>query len=105
MVGMYARAITFFGALVAAASVFLLAIPVAEADLFAPGATLDPLCAPTDVNCGVQSIVGPGTVGQVPFYASTGSVLSATATFTILSNGNVGIGTTTSFTYDNQPTP
>src|ERR1019366_588463 len=85
----------FLESLLVAASVFLFAIPVAEAALWAPGATLDPGCAPTDNNCGVQSNVATGTIGQVPYYAANGNVLSATSTFTILSNGNVGIGTTT----------
>src|ERR1019366_1911502 len=87
----------FLESLLVAASVFLFAIPVAEAALWAPGATLDPGCAPTDNNCGVQSNVATGVIGQVPYYAASGNVLAATSTFTILANGNVGIGTTTPY--------
>ncbi len=64
---------------------------------YAPGATTDPACLPTDSTCTVSSVTASGTVGQVPFYASAGSILAATSTLTILQNGNVGIGTTSPF--------
>lgn len=75
-------------------SILFFALP-AQAALYAPGETLDPACAPTDLNCGIEAQVGTGTTGQVPYYAAGGSVLTATSSITILSNGNVGIGTTT----------
>src|SRR5665213_2880804 len=84
----------FFSRTIIIAASFFLAVPMSEAALYAPGATLDPGCAPTDSNCGVESNVATGTLGQVPYYAANGNVLAATSTFTILSNGNVGIGTT-----------
>ena len=63
--------------------------------LYSPGETLDPACAPTDAECGIQPQVGDGINGQIPYYATDGSVLTATSSITILSSGNVGIGTTT----------
>ncbi len=42
----------------------------------------------------MQTVVGVGTQGQVPYYAANGSIVSATSSLTILQNGNVGIGTT-----------
>ncbi|PIS43532.1 hypothetical protein COT23_00800 [Candidatus Kaiserbacteria bacterium CG08_land_8_20_14_0_20_50_21] len=78
-------------------SLFLVAPIVVQAttpQLYTPGATLNPDCAPTDSPCGISSITASGTVGQVPYYATAGSVLAATSTITILSSGNVGIGTT-----------
>ena len=51
----------------------------AQAALYAPGETLDPACAPTDLNCGIEAQVGTGTTGQVPYYAADGSVLTATS--------------------------
>lgn len=68
-----------------------------HAAYYQPGETLDPDCAPTDPDCGIASStpnVGAGLQGQVPYYASNGSVLTATSSITILQNGNVGIGTT-----------
>jgi hypothetical protein len=50
-----------------------------QATLYAPGATLDPTCLPTDLNCGVQSLVASGTVGQIAYYAADGKALSATS--------------------------
>ncbi len=61
---------------------------------YLPGATTDPACLPTDPTCIVSGVTASGTVGQVPFYATAGSILAATSTLTILANGNVGIGTT-----------
>lgn len=69
----------------------------AQAALYAPGETLDPACPPTDPGCGIQPQVGTGTTGQVPYYAANGTVLSATSSITILSNGNIGIGTSTPY--------
>jgi hypothetical protein len=66
----------------------------AYAVLYAPGETLDPACAPTDVDCGVET-VGEGTTGQIPYYAGNGAALTSTSTISILSSGYVGIGTTT----------
>lgn len=74
------------------ACIFVL-VPTAHAIFYAPGATLDPACGPTDSNCGVTSTAATGTVGQVPYYAAAGNILAATSTMTILANGNVGIGT------------
>ncbi|MHB8710050.1 MAG: tail fiber domain-containing protein [Minisyncoccota bacterium] len=75
-------------------SFLVLGAPLAvHAALYAPGATLDPACAPTDVSCGVSLSVGSGTTGQVPYYAGAGTSLTATSSLTILLNGNVGIGT------------
>jgi hypothetical protein len=77
------------------ATIFLSPL-AAQAILYAPGATLNPACAPTDPNCGVQTTVGsigPGTIGQVPYYTSNGNALTASPALTILQNGNVGIGT------------
>ncbi|MHB8710520.1 MAG: tail fiber domain-containing protein [Minisyncoccota bacterium] len=80
-----------------ALSVFLLAPLAAQASPwpYAPGATTDPACAPTDPTCIVSSVTATGSVGQVPYYAAAGNILSATSTITILQNGSVGIGTTT----------
>lgn len=39
--------------------------------------------------------VGPGTTGQMPYYASSGSSLTATSTLTVSSASKVGIGSTT----------
>src|ERR1035438_4627156 len=72
---------------------FFLAPLMAQATMYAPGATLDPACAPTDANCGVVSNVASATAGQVPYYATNGNVLAATSTMTILQNGYIGIGT------------
>lgn len=69
----------------------------AQAALYAPGATLDPGCAPTDNTCGIATTtasIGTGVVGQVPYYAAAGSALTATSSLIILQNGYVGIGTT-----------
>jgi len=66
--------------------------------LYSPGQTLDPACAPTDLNCGIATVVASSTANGIPYYAANGSILSATSTVTILQNGNVGIGTTTPFT-------
>ena len=63
--------------------------------MYAPGATLDPGCLPSDSTCGVSSGVAAGTTGQMPYYLASGSVLSATSSLMILANGNFGIGTTT----------
>lgn len=69
-------------------SILLVTVPQAtQAALYAPGATLDPACAPSDSNCGVITNVGTGTQGQVPYYAAGGNLLSATSTFQILANG------------------
>ena len=38
--------------------------------------------------------VGTGTVGQIPYYASAGNILTATSTIFIDTSGYVGIGTT-----------
>ncbi len=65
--------------------------------MYAPGATLDPACAPTDTNCGVSSSVASSTANSVPYYAANGSILSATSSLTILSNGNIGVGTTSPY--------
>ena len=65
-----------------------------------PGETLDPSCLPTDSNCGIESgssggISAIGVAGQVPYYALSGTTLTATSAVTILANGKVGIGSTT----------
>jgi hypothetical protein len=65
-----------------------------HAALYAPGATLNPNCAPTDQNCGIENLVASSTADAVPYYAANGTVLSATSSITILQNGNIGIGTT-----------
>jgi hypothetical protein len=83
----YSAVILIFG--------FFLTPISAEATLYAPGETLDPSCAPTDVNCGVTDIIASGTANGIPFYAASGSALSATTTFTILPSGKMGVGTTT----------
>jgi hypothetical protein len=71
--------------------------PPALAALYAPGATLDPACAPTDLNCGISTQVASSTANSIPYYAANGSILSATSTLSILQNGYVGIGTTSPF--------
>ncbi|MHB8914062.1 MAG: tail fiber domain-containing protein [Minisyncoccota bacterium] len=65
----------------------------AQAALYAPGTTLDPACAPTDSNCGIAAVVASGMATNVPYYAATGSTLSATSSLTILPSGNIGMGT------------
>jgi hypothetical protein len=77
-------------------SILLLGAPAARAALYLPGETLDPACAPADSNCGIATIVASSTATSIPYYSANGSSLSATSTFTILPNGNIGIGTTTS---------
>jgi hypothetical protein len=42
-----------------------------------------------------SGIVESGTSGQFPYYAATGTTLTPTSSLFILSNGSVGIGTTT----------
>jgi hypothetical protein len=42
----------------------------------------------------VAGIVGPGTVGQIPYYAANGSAITATSSIFLAPSGNVGIGTT-----------
>src|ERR1017187_6173932 len=61
----------------------------ASATLYAPGATLDPTCAPTDMNCGVLSAVASSTANSIPYYAVNGSILSATSSVTILTSGTL----------------
>jgi len=68
----------------------------AHAVLYLPGETLDPACAPTDAECGIVGQVASSTIGSIPYYATNGSALSATTALTIASNGNVGIGATSS---------
>ncbi|MCX6788137.1 MAG: hypothetical protein NT108_03185 [Candidatus Kaiserbacteria bacterium] len=58
-----------------------------QAAYYLPGETLNPACAPTDSGCGISSIVASSTANSIPYYAANGSVLSATSTFQILSNG------------------
>ena len=87
----------FFSKAILVAAGFFLAAPLAEAALYAPGATLDPACAPTDTNCGIETVVASSTANSFPYYAANGSVLSATSTFTILPSGNIGIGTSSPF--------
>ncbi len=74
----------FLCSIVLTLGVFLLAVPfTAQAALYAPGATLDPSCAPTDTNCGIATSttsVATGTAGQVAYYASNGNALSGIAT-------------------------
>jgi hypothetical protein len=72
-----------------------LAFPrVTNASLYAPGATLDPACAPTDLNCGIESVIASSTANGIPYYATSGGILSATSSLAILPSGNIGIGTT-----------
>ena len=68
-----------------ALSIFLLA-PLAAQASFYPGQTTDPGCLPSDPTCVVSSIAS-GTANSIPYYASNGSVLSATSTLQILANG------------------
>lgn len=72
---------------------FLIMPLIAQAVMYAPGETLNPACTPADPTCGVYTVVTPGTIGQVPYYAATGNIVSPSAPLTILPNGNVGIGT------------
>lgn len=58
---------------------FLGPAPFAQAVLYPPGGTLDPNCLPTDLNCGVQSVVATSTAGQIAYYATTGGVVSGTS--------------------------
>lgn len=76
-------------ALVAFATFFA---PLAvQAIFYAPGETLNPACAPTDPNCGVtgggggSGNIGPGVGGQIPYYAASGNVLTATSSASLLS--------------------
>lgn len=80
---------------IALAIVCTIAPASSQAALYAPGATLDPACAPTDSNCGVSAAVASGTANSIPYYAADGSTLSATSSLTILPSGNIGIGTLT----------
>ncbi len=41
--------------------------------------------------------IGSGTAGQIPYYAGTGSTLTATSTVFIATSGNIGIGTTSPY--------
>ncbi|MHB8710209.1 MAG: hypothetical protein ACYC6X_01490 [Minisyncoccota bacterium] len=68
-----------------ALSIFLLS-PLATQASFYPGQTTDPGCLPSDSTCIVSSIAS-STANSIPYYASNGSVLSATSTFQILANG------------------
>jgi hypothetical protein len=76
-------------------SFFFLSPLVAQASLYAPGATLDPDCAPGAGNCGITSTVGTGVANNIPYYAASGAVLAATSTLTILPTGKFGVGTST----------
>jgi hypothetical protein len=78
-------------------SAFFFAPFTTHAALYLPGETLDPACAPTALNCGIAALTASSTANSIPYYAANGSILSATSTFTILSNGNIGIGTTSPF--------
>jgi hypothetical protein len=79
----------FLSTIALTVSLFLLAPLSAQASLYLPGATIDPDCPPTDPlsSCGVLSVVASGTANSIPYYATSGSVLSATSTFQILANG------------------
>ncbi len=76
--------------------IFFLYPQISLAVLYAPGETLDPACAPTDLECGIIApSIASSTAGSIPYYAVSGSTLASTSALTILSNGNIGIGTTT----------
>ncbi len=94
---MHVRFLSLSIVVLALGGFFVFVVPFTEAS-YLPGATLDPSCFPTDPTCIVTSLTASGTVGQIPYYASAGNVLSATSTVTILQNGNVGIGTTSPYT-------
>lgn len=68
-------------------SIFLFIPFAAQAALYAPGATLDPACGPTDANCGIATSIASGTANSIPYYSANGSLLSATSTIQILPNG------------------
>ena len=54
--------------ILALGSIFVLLAPLAaQAALFAPGATLDPGCPPTDSNCGIATTTTTAQIGA-PFY-------------------------------------
>jgi hypothetical protein len=73
----------------------LLISPIrAQAALYAPGATLDPSCLPTDPACGIASStasIGAGVQGQIPYYAGTGSAVTATSSLQIIQSGGVSV--------------
>ncbi|MHB1163491.1 MAG: beta strand repeat-containing protein [Minisyncoccota bacterium] len=94
---MWSRYRSFLSAAVFVLGLLFVTPSAVQAAIYAPGATLDPACAPTDASCGVSNAVGSGTTGQVPYYASAGPSLTATSTLTILSSGNVGFGTTSPY--------
>ncbi|MFZ1074750.1 MAG: tail fiber domain-containing protein, partial [Minisyncoccia bacterium] len=83
-------------------SLFILSPLAAQAALFAPGATLDPGCLPTDPTCGIATStasVTTGTANQVAYYAVNGNVLSGIATSSLgLLTTNVAEGTNLYFT-------
>lgn len=85
-------------AFASAGNIMLHAPFVASAAYYAPGATLDPSCGPSDSGCGIAtSTISSGTAGQFPYYADAGTTLTATSTITILQNGYVGISTSSPF--------
>lgn len=46
---------------------------------------------------GGSGTVGSGVLGQFPYYAGSGTTLTATSSLFIMTNGSLGIGTTTTF--------
>lgn len=59
------------------ASAFILVPYGAQAALFAPGATLDPNCLPTDANCGIVGVAGLADVSPGYGIAAWGDSLTA----------------------------
>lgn len=46
---------------------------------------------------GGSGTVGSGTTGQMPYYAANGTVLTATSSIFVGTNGNIGLGTTSPY--------
>lgn len=82
---MHARFYSFLSVTAFALGVFFLSPLVTQASFY-PGQTTDPNCLPSDPTCVISSVAS-STANSIPYYASNGSVLSATSTFQILANG------------------
>ncbi len=92
------------------AATFLVAPLATHAALYAPGATLDPACAPTDANCGIATSSSSTTIITEPYefqpsdenQESNVTVLNPDPTLSDIDNG-LGLLVPKSYTDTNNP--